>query len=894
MKFYNSFLWSCMLSTLISGISVCGQISRDPVKFEIIEWETENTSKLLKTLLLNSEENRFEINGLTVNIVNKKIHLFDEWKIEIKNNSHQTRRLILQISMADQRTGGVYWNGAQLLQENGNPHKYVQNRHVFPAAVYLKNELGNIVGLSPETFCSRFESSCRRENGIVINSFASYLALMPEESDQQTFISARLKNTVNYGEVVENIYLAYPEKFKPVDGVNPKLYGEGGYFYSSSDSRMHQLEEARRLKFDWEWLYAVFQKPGDIWPSEKHWDNNIGYSVEKTQNVATVHGSIDDWKKYLDARIAAGNKTSALFYYYLQQYSEVGVLNKSFPDSKWVFPDGKTPAPVYGWIKDGMNVQYSWPGNSSYGNKLRGDLREVWNYFPISGFAMDMTIGDSRYSGGAIVHEKSKSFDEKGRLFVAEGVALAHNIDYTHTFPPNKTGFKAASITNEVFTYLPAFHGDAILHEMPPYDRADIVPIRRLLGGQKPLYWWKGFREDQILDMDRLNVDQIQLGLSGIVDYVLLSSLRFGAIPAVFFAKGYPDVNNMMPILVKLQKAGWRAGIFADMTDEKYKLLQDPFSSQNRVWISRYGDNTESFLVFSAPDKAAIDSWGEIHTDKFNSGGSVYINILNGETRNQIEPGKTSVKIFIQNHTPVILQKIAEIRGYEKCDVLVKKTELPTQHIRTSLISSSGWTSDIEIKFSGQNKWIKPYSGSKEICFDAEPDHYVLPDKSWLSQLKFGNFTKPEAVIVVDKEDEAALEPAISHLKTYWEYYASRQKNPHYRLWDMDDKWLTNLRLPVVASIDAPAARQAGTLFIIGAKIRKSILNIPERGNVPVWFQQKTGNQNIIVFNCSDANQEKIQIMKFLEEMDKFYPYYGVITDIQKDGIYKKSFKKAE
>jgi hypothetical protein len=749
-----------------------------------------------------------------------------------------------------------------------------------------------MVGLSPDTFSSRFESSCRRENNEVINAFASYLALFSGECDQQTFISVRLEKTANYGEAVERIYLAYPERFKPLSGINPKIYGEGGYFYSSDDSRLYQLEEARRLKFSWEWLYGAFQKPGDIWPSAKHWDNNIGYSIERTQNAGSVKGSIDDWKKYLDARISAGNKTSAMFYYYLQQYSEVGVLNKSFPDSKWVFPDGKNPAPAYGWIKDGMWVQYAWPGNSTYGNKLRTDLREIWNNLPVSGFALDMTIGDTRYSGSAIINEKAKSFDEKGRLFVSEGVALARNIDYTHAFPPNKTGYKAASITNEVFTYLPAFHGDAIMHEMPPYDRTDIVPIRRLLGGQKPLYWWKGFREDQILDMERLNAEQIKTGLSGIVDYVNLISLRFGAIPAVFFTKGYPDVNNMIPLLTKLQKAGWRAGIFADMADEKYKLPNDPFSPKSKIWLSRYGDNSDSYLALSSPDKQTVDGWLDIYTSKFNAGGAAYINMFNGEAKNQIEPEKTSVKIYVMNHIPAVMRKVAEIRGGGKLDVMVKQTELPTQQIRTSLTADSELPQGSEVKFYGCDKWIKIDSGTKEVFFDSDPDYYVLPDKAWLSKVKFGTLAKPTAVIVVADNDSASLEPAISHLKTYWAYYASRQKNPHYRLWDMDDKWLTNLRLPIVSSIDNPLAKQAETVFILGNESKKTFRNIPTRGNVPVWVQQKAENQNIIMFNCRDANQENSQIMKFLEEIDKFYPYCGVITDIKKNGFYKSSFKK--
>ncbi|MBI4024061.1 MAG: hypothetical protein HY360_03715, partial [Verrucomicrobia bacterium] len=572
-------------------------------------------------------------NGLEIQIQSRSVQALTEWALNAHNQGSAVRRIRLRWRMDAGVRGGDFWDGFGLSRNVVEERVPLGGRYAFPGTAYSAGDRTCLLGYAPQTISSRFARACRVEGGQVVLEWDSFLALHPGQKDAQVFLTALLPSARNYAEAVEQVYRAYPDFFRPIAGADPRIRGEGGYYYSSDAMRLYQLEEARRLGLNWEWCYAPFQKPGDIWPSAPFWDAEKGYSIERTQNDNTRPGSIADWRAHNLRRFEEGNKAAAMFYYYLPQYCETGILTNAFPDAVWRNPDGRPIGSIHGWIKSSIRSQYAWPGETGYGEKLRRDLAAIWSNFPIAGFAMDMTLGDTPYAGEALSRESGKAFDDQGRVFAVEGVAVAGLMKCAHRLPPHSDGRCAAIIANEPVTWLPIFHADAIMHEMPPYDRSDIVPARRLMAGQKPLCWWKGFRVEQILDWQRLSPAEFKDGLGGIVDYVVLASLRYGAIPPVFFVRGYPEVRAWIPRLRELQRAGWRAASYVKIEGPGDPDTAVPFAENASVWISRYGDEEDSHLVFSAPDAAGFQGRARIETSRFNAGGAVYLEVQEFQNR---------------------------------------------------------------------------------------------------------------------------------------------------------------------------------------------------------------------------------------------------------------------
>ncbi len=823
---------------------------------------------------------------------------FTEWRVTAVNRSSELCRLRLRWQLEAGAAGGDYWDGFALTRRAQADTAASTNRYVFPVATYSRDGHTALLGYAPQTISSRFERTCRIADGKTVLEWDGFLALHPGQREAQFFLSAELSAARTFTEAIEEVYLAYPASFRPVTGADPRIFGEGGYHFASEATRLYQLEESRRLGLNWEWCYAPFQKPGDIWPDKKHWDAKSGYSIERTQNESNHPGTVSDWLAYNQRRFQAGDRATAMFYYYLPQYCDVGMVKSDFPDSIWRKPDGQTLKPIHGWIKSGAHAQYAWPGQTSYGKHLRSDLAALWSHFPIAGFAMDMTLGDMPYAGDALPRETGKAFDDQGRVFMTEGVAVAQCMEYTKRLPPHADGRRAASIANEPITWLPIFHADAIMHEMPPYDRGDIVPARRLLAGQKPMSWWKGYKEEQILDWQRLTPEQFQRGLSGIVDYVILASLRYGAVPPIFFVDGYADMRRWIPVLRELQRAGWRAASYTRIEGPGAPDPAEPCAESASVWGARYGDAEQSYLTFSAPDPKGFAGHARIETGRFGAGGAIYLEWDGTATTNEVAQNETGIPLSLKNRDPLVVRRIATLRASSPVTLTVERTVLPSQNIAYTFTPKTAWPKGATIQFANRATRLKTSKGSEPLVIEDAPPYFVLPDRTWLGRVDFGTDKEVRAVIVAEEADRAALEPALTHLQTYWEYYQTRRSNPDPRLWDMDNKLRSDLRLPVVANFRAPEVKKAKTVFVLGEQARRAIFPTGSRGaDAGILQGDRDGSQLRISFEPTRGQSEAELILAFLETQDQRFPFCGVLDGrawFEKQGLAGTVFHRSK
>ncbi len=843
-------------------------------RLDILRWQSGSLEKVGQAPL--EGEGSTTVDGVEIAIRPGEQSGFQRWEVAVHNRGNRVERLVLRLSVPLAEAVPAYWDG---LATHHSPERSIHTgskRYRFPASAAFQNGTAIVAGFAPENLSSRFESGLDREKQSLY--WDAYLALHPGQKDRQIFVTAHLADCRDYSEMIEAYYLAWPEWFHPVKGADHRLYGEGGYFWSSDATRDLQKEEARRLHLDWEWYYAPFQRAGAVFATDDLWKQDIGFNLEETPWEYDQTGGPAAWERYNDARINHANETSATFYYYLQQYADADLLQERFRDSYWLNAEGKPYPKTFGWIKLGLWVQFAWPGETSYGERLRVDLARAWERFAIAGFALDCVIGDIAYYGEALSKEHSKAFDDQGRIFAVEGIPIARNLTFTRNLPAKPDGRRAASIANEAVTYHGAFHSDALMHEKPAYERADLLSLRRLLIGQKPMYIWKGYRADSLLNWEELSPEDFREGLQGIVDYSLLACLRFGAMPSMFFVNGYPQMHAWLPTLVALQRAGWRAAPYARVPENVQPATVDPYSEKASLWIARYGTGAESWLTISSPRRESRSFPLTIETDRFGNGGALYLNTVTGTASNRVAAKETEVDLTLRDHQPAVLEKIAEVQATAPVRVIATRRSPGSGDGELLLEFPEGFPTDAKVRLKGEQEW-RPCEAELRIVLPAvvrlDPPVAETP---WIDQLDLGSDEQSHLAILVLPEDRAALEPELTQLAHYLEYYHLRQKNPIGRLHTLGKVRQPKLVATLCESLDALNALEpatAKTVLAMGEQARRLLPSQAAKATAPDTLAYRQIDGRAWIAANPGSRSEKELWSYFLQQLDRRYPFHG-------------------
>mgnify|MGYP006415846863 CR=1 FL=1 len=872
-----------ILARLLAGCLFAGALAAEGMVV-VQSWTPQGYTELV-TIASGDFGRKIEADGHSVTVTPRQLNGITQWRVDVANRTTEIARLRMRIIGKAAPLGGDFWDGYEAHRSLHATNTPTRTRYVFPAIAYTHSRHLVGIGYAPDTVSSRFERHCRIAGDTCELVFDSYLALHPGQHDSVTFIRYSSEDADDYTELVEAIYRAYPRWFRPVPGADERLYGMGGYYWSSQATRNEQREEARRVRLSWEWYYNMYQKAGDFFPTDRFWDKTRGYKTESAHAKGDTPGTVEDWVAYNQERISAGDRQTALFYYHIQQFCNAKLLTEQYPDAEWRDKQGKPSAPVTGWAEAGT-ARYAWPGHSSFGTAIRADLRKLWDTFPIAGFAHDVTLGDSKYYGPLLSKENGKAFDDDGQIYAVEGVALARNLDHTHAFPPRPDGRRPATITNEIFTYLPMFHADAGIHEMPPYDRVDLVAPRRLLAGQKAYFWWKGFRADSLIAWERLDEAQARVAVTGLVDYLLLMSLRFGIIPAVFYSKGYQDVWEAIPLLQELQKAGWRAASY--VTVEGVATQGRPYAQTLPVWVSRFGSGAKSMIVFSAPQSSGYSGKATIRTARFDAPGAIYAAIDGTPLTNTVTQNTTVIAIRLSERRPLILRKVGTLTAGEASLRVTLTPEQPGTAQVVTYTPLNGTANELRILYSDG----RPVTRSGGRLEKRIPPAFVfLPNREEFAKVRFGMGSARRCAIVVAEKDRVTCAEEILHLTNYNVYYQTRLSCPDKRLTRLAPLWKNELRLPVITPAEA-AASPAETFFVLGAEART--VCCPGGPEAPAVYSRQRRERRYIALFPRDKISEPYLLDRLLDELDRTHPWSGAITERWAIGakLYGKSFAK--
>ncbi len=788
-------------------------------------------------------------NSVGLKITVKKAGSLNEYTFSVTNNGREPAKLRFQLLMPVAGANGIFWDGFEYFNQVSSTVAPTHDMHNFPGASYILGKELCYLGLAPWTISSRFERAVVFNNGQGILQFEHYTAVLPGETITFGMISGNYHNAGRIVEAIDEVHLAYPAFFRPIEGADERIYGAGGYFFGSNETREQQIESARREGLSWEWYYNCFQHTGDIFPSEEFWDASRGYKTEISHNRCNVPGTVQDWLEYNRNRIRHAQRTTAIFYYYIQQHCCEDILFQHYPDSVWVRKDRKSCYRAHGWAEEGWS-RYAWPGSyGSYGEALRKDLAQVWNTFDVSGFALDCAIGNLRCYDAPAMNEPARAFEDDGDIFVREGVAVAYNLQYTRSLPPRPDGRRAASVLNEHYNYLPAFYADCAIHEMPPFERTELLAPRKFMLGQKPFYFWKGFRIDSLLDWTQ-GKEAIMPALNGIIDYTIMASLRFGAVPAIFYDRGFADIARWNRTFAALQKLGWRAAPYAEAvgTDEF-----DPFAADAKYWISRFGDGENSVIVISCIDKTRHKVILEIQTEKFGAGHAIYAATDGTVVKNRIENGRTMVELELADHHPVILRKIGTGKPAPRFYIA---------HIRPVHMTVDADGKGAETRYYWKNQVIRTIPAPVKF------------DPVAIYRLDYGVDPLKSAIVSAPGEGEA-VEPGRDQLAIYFEYFRTRRRYSYPRLWGLEQRWVKNMRmrkLTIEEAADAPET----LLFAVGPAARKHFF--PDENFTDEIVIRNINGKTVVAFFPGRYSENDI-MQVFMRQMDRKFPHYGGISD---------------
>ncbi len=236
-------------------------------------------------------------------------------------SSHEKRKMhLLRIALAVPvaiADAARFWDGYEQRSwppaagslERSNPD------YTFPLACVYGTERGVAVGITPSTIVSTLHCGVRRVRGANEIFYETRLVVDADHPQTVTFVTYPFLPAFGYLDAVQDYYGMFPEAFRPVCGVDDRIYGVGGYITSSYRTARLQLNSVRRANTNWEWSYAPWVRSGDWYPEKSEWIEGADLIRHYESYREAKKGT---WQEYHDARVrqfVQGNKTSAMFYY---------------------------------------------------------------------------------------------------------------------------------------------------------------------------------------------------------------------------------------------------------------------------------------------------------------------------------------------------------------------------------------------------------------------------------------------------------------------------------------------------------------------------------------------------------------------------------------------------
>jgi hypothetical protein len=499
------------------------------------------------------------------------------------------------------------WDGKNTLQRN----LLVET---FPLACAYNDTQGLATAITPDIVTGYLETSIARQNGALALNYKTMVVVDEPKSQKITFVNYSFTPEFGWKNAVETYYEMYPQYFRPTPGVDQRIYGVDGALltgYRSEDLAPHC---ARNMHIQVEWCFTPWKETGRWYVDKEHWRQGI----DSILDIGGGRAAGVTWEEYEAAkkkRFAMGNRTTAIFYYCWAGGIMKDLLEQ-FPAARsMLYSRGKYELTTYGESarNDNRGKTYNaFPYGSLLGDFLEKEMKQVVEHYAVSGFAIDNAYYDyDDYCPAQSNFGVGRIFNEQGRVGTPNIITQLATADSVHKL--TRDGKRMAAYINACignFVAFPCFHGDIVMFEGYPSDGVFRAPLLRLMCGQKPMNFHRGYPTEDTAtikwNLYHRDTEAREIIDAGLHHLILLYGLQYGitpyyaldcwlragnrtikSIPADFFSK-------WQPTMLAISKAGWRC-----VPAVKPTLPE-------KLWIGRFGKGADTIITISNPTRETV------------------------------------------------------------------------------------------------------------------------------------------------------------------------------------------------------------------------------------------------------------------------------------------------
>ena len=558
------------------------------------------------------------------------------WELDLIGRRHDPVRLEVKFVSPVTFTPRRFWDGNKEHKVEKLPLKRDDFLEAFPLAAAEDGSRGAALGFAPDTILSGFRRMLT-DDALVLET-----RIAVDDRREQKLAVVEYAFTPEFGwrNAVEDYQNAFPAWFRPVPGVDRRIYGVSGYLSGAHMQRPFELHAARFTGIQWEWTYAPWYASGfwypvgDGWKAEKNEYRN--YYRIRSPKMLTKAG----YDEAVRREMHYGNKATAMFYYILVKDIHQDLAN-SYPQAVQG-PSGLHSLPS----NRGKTKSVFAPGTPLF-DYLKNQLKQVVEHYDVSGFSFDMANSSYHFTTPSqLEYAVGRSWYDDGKIYTSDTVAPIPFSDYIHTL--KRDGKTMGTVFNAAlgkFSPFTMFHCDGAIMEGPPHYNLGMVLPLRLMMGRKPLTFWHfvptisaGIMTDLIAG-DPERKARVNLGLKR---FYLHKCYELGINPMNWEVDD--ALRPHLPVLRALSEAGYHP--------------VPAVKGAGPFWTGRFGDGVGTILTFSNPKREKITRTVKVMTRYLGKGRFAFLPTA-GRLRQRIADGETVFELALAPKEIVVLRTVA-------------------------------------------------------------------------------------------------------------------------------------------------------------------------------------------------------------------------------------------
>lgn len=720
-----------------------------------------------------------------------------ELTVTVVNPAAEQRWLELQTALPAPLAGGAGgWDGLDEFDGSGRREGIAGG---FPMLCAWDDTRGIALGLQPHALIGDMTAEVRPADDRQTLMLAVKLVIDPGDEVSVPMVAYAFEPRFEWRDALQRYYDLYPASFWPAEGVTPDVWGTGGYI-RTGDVRI-AWEEARRLRFGWDWGYGLYRFAGDWYPHEEFYDGE--------------YGPLEEYRAGMRSRFERYNAVAAGLSYVLLQIANLDLLQEHFPDAIERRADGSLRIQRGRHVKaDEVTSPAFYRGNSLAEHSLQC-FTELAEKRGVGGIAFDNAFGHHRRYGPGPENSPARAWQtEPPVVWAPEGSAFAGHMDHAHSLraPDGHTLMVAA---NGVYSYLTAFRADAALHESPPYHNRDRLDAMRRLMGHKPIVCWED-NPGGYLKFEEMTRDELREALRGTYDFWVMYCLHRGLIPSARQLRGNRILQRHLDDMLTVMRAGWQP--------------VPAMRADRPLWMARFGSGVGTILTLGNATGADCLAQVRVGTAYLGRGAFGFVP-LHGPAglRAEMSGGEAVLSMPIANRTTSIIRAPLQLLGAD--ELVAECTRFPIEAtvpdtIRWELETPAGAQATLRhwlpegtelsaVRVGGEDCAFEHLGGAVQ-CEAALPAGAAtveidlvppveIPRPEAIREFGFiDGGLHPACAIVIPDDAPERIRFAAERLAAYFEYWTAAQRgwvNKPGLLAAVEGRAL----LPIVSASEAPA-----------------------------------------------------------------------------------------